>query len=68
MILFLNEVYKNWEDEIDIYEVEYKFLFNYEGIFSLYYDGEWSDLILKFNIYVENDNEILIKICDLDVM
>ncbi|MEW4211617.1 hypothetical protein Q0O85_24050 [Priestia megaterium] len=68
MTLPPNEAYQNWEDEIDIYEVEYKSPPNYEGTFSLYYDEERSDLTLKFNIYVENDNEILIKIRDLDVM
>ena len=68
MTLPPNEAYQNWEGEIDIYEVEYKSPPNYEGTFSLYYDGEQSDLTLKFNIYVENDNGILIKIRDLDVM
>lgn len=57
-----------WEEEIDIYEVGYEAPPNYEGTFTLYYDGEQSDLTLKFNIYVENDNEISIKIRDLDVM
>ncbi|MGF9892978.1 hypothetical protein ABEX78_30345 [Priestia megaterium] len=68
MTLPPNETYQNWEGEIDIYKVEYKSPPNYEGTLSLYYDGEQSDLILKFNIYVENDNRILIKIRDLDVM
>ena len=64
MTLPPNAAYQNWEEEIDIYEAPS----NYEGTFNLYYDGEQSDLTLKFNIYVENDNEISIKIRDLDVM
>ena len=68
MTLPPNEAYQNWEEEIDIYEVGYEPPPNYEGTFSLYYDGEQSDLTLKFNIYVENDENILIKIRDLDVM
>ncbi|GAB1786537.1 DUF7668 domain-containing protein [Priestia megaterium] len=63
-----NEAYQNWGEEIDIYEVGYKSPPNYEGTINLYYDGEQSDLTLKFNIYVENNDEILIKIRDLDVM
>ncbi|GAB1780546.1 hypothetical protein PMEGAS67_60230 [Priestia megaterium] len=68
MTLPPNAAYQNWEEEIDIYEVGYEAPPNYEGTFNLYYDGEQSDLTLKFNIYVENDNEISIKIRDLDVM
>ncbi|MEK4626054.1 hypothetical protein ABEU98_30090 [Priestia megaterium] len=63
-----NAAYQNWGEEIDIYEIGYKPPPNYEGTINLYYDGEQSDLTLKFNIYVENNDEILIKIRDLDVM
>jgi len=63
-----DQAYVRWDDGIDIYKVQYNPPPHYEGTFRLYFDGEESDLTLKFNVYIEKNEKVLVKLRDLDVM